>query len=168
MKKLFRFLAWILILVLRVINLWLFIIPSRFTILALVFYFFVYNWIVGDQEFYLFKRELGGAGSWQNGLFAIFILFPIFYSWICMFTAVKTGDKINATLDDAINFRNGQMRISTPQNAFKILQKSSSLDVLKANQENKIYADANIGFRALHGNDSPQKIYKGFIDDSNK
>lgn len=161
-----NFIIKIFLILLKVLNYWFFLIPGRFTILALVCYYFLIDYIVGDQAFYLFNRQLSESWEYLPGVFWIVFGFPTLWAFISMWadtmSGPRFGDSMNSALDSAIAYRNGQMSISSPKKAFDIYRDTTHLDVMKKNSQNKTFEQAVQGFNAKYGNSSPQKIFKEF------
>ena len=68
-------------------------------------------------------------------------------------------------LERAIQFRNGQMSVATPQRAAEILQKTAHLDLINANKNtNQVFRSAAHGFDAKYGASSPTKVYRDIMD----
>lgn len=156
-----------ILILIRLLNIWFFIIPGRLTVIAFVTYYLILSWIIGDQPIYLFNRSLKEKGEWSYLLFWIFFGWPLFWSFVCMFASSSTtaGTIENSTLKSVLKFRDGQMSVSTPKKAFRIFQKTALLDVIDDNVEKEQLKRAGQGFNALYGNVAPQEIYKGLMDD---
>lgn len=161
MKKVWK----ILLFILNLLNWWLLKIPSRFSVLALVGYnLFIYfafgRWSIDAVQ------ETLGFGTYKMALFHLFISFPMFWSFICCWSGAKMATsnfrKSNTSaLDNAIEYRDGQIGVQTPQEAFETMKKTAVLDQMKANEGNASFDKAIQGFNAELGNKPPQEVYKG-------
>ena len=151
---------------LKILNIWFFILPSRFPILYMVGLFFLMKWVTKDQPHYLFVRELGGVKTWGYFLFMLFFEFPFFWSFFCLWGDVKMLSRRsnNNSLDAAIQYRNGQVDISTPQKAFDIYSKTASIDMMKANEGNPTFERAIQGYNALYGNKTGPETYNALTE----
>lgn len=148
---------------LNVLNLWLFKIPSRFSVIALLgynllIYFTFGRWSIDAVE------QILGRDSYKMALFHIFISFPMFYSFICCWSASKMASsefrKSNTdAIDRAIEYRNRQVGVQTPQQAFETMKKTAVLDQIKSNIGIDVYDKALTGFNADFGNKTPQEIF---------
>jgi hypothetical protein len=151
--------------ILWLLNLWFFKLPSRLTVIAFCGYYLAIELIIGDQPTYLFNRDLEAIGFGLYYLFWIGLGFPFFWSFVSMFAGSENlPGMADNSLKEAIRFRDGQMSISTPQKAFEIQKKTAVLDVLNENSNSHIHRKAMEGFRALHGDEPPQKTYKSLIE----
>lgn len=151
---------------LKILNIWFFILSSRFPILNMAVLFFLMKWITKDQPHYLFVRELGGVKTWGYFLFMLFFEFPFFWSFFCLWGDVKmlSRNTNQPNLDSAIKFRDGQMNITTPQKAFEIYRETSSLDMMKAKEGNPTFERAIQGYKAVYGNKPPNEVYKDLTE----
>jgi len=154
------------LIILKVLNFLLFVMPSRFSLLVLFGYNFAIYLYFGAWSIETVQQTLG-YDSIAYKLFLLFVEFPIFWSFICCFADAKMASShragtISSALDSAIAYRNGQMSNKTPQKAFDILRKTSNLDVMKANENNPTFEQAIMGFNAKYGNSSPTKVFNEF------
>lgn len=155
----------IFLFIFSLLNWWLLKIPSRFSFIALVGNFLIIRWFQDGRPLYMLERDLRGVSEFVLFTFWIAFGWPMFWAFICCWSASKMASsgfiKSNSSaLDKVIDFRNGQMSNKTAQDSFEILKKTSSLDLMKANDGNPTFAKALNGFNALHSNSTPQKVYK--------
>ena len=148
---------------LKLLNFWFFVIPGRFSLLALVGYNLGMYLYFGKWNMDIVRDTLGYNTTSYN-LFLLFVGFPMFWSFICCFASAKMTSNsrrgsLNSALDSAIEYRNGQMSVKTPQKAFDILKQTSSLDMMKANEKTPTFEQAIMGFNAKYGNASPTRIF---------
>jgi hypothetical protein len=81
-----------------------------------------------------------------------------------MFGATNPDNAPNpSALDQAIQFRNGQMSVSSPTEAAEILQKTSHLDAMKIHGNTDVMKSAQQGFDAKYGAASPTKVYNDIM-----
>jgi hypothetical protein len=147
-----------------VLNWWFSKIPCRYSFFALAGYNLLIYFVFGRWSIEAVQETLG-RDSYRMTLFHIFISLPMFISFICCWSDAKmTSSKFrknsSSALDNAIEYRNGQVSNRTAQDAFKIMKETAILDQMKANSGNESFDKAVQGFNALHGNSTPQKVYK--------
>lgn len=103
----------------------------------------------------------------------IFFGWPAFFSFgAIMGGSGNSSGKGSDALSDLIDFRNGQMLISSPSEAAEILKKTAHLDVMQQNQRsNEVFSSrhtdaighASSGFQASYGLHSPSTLYKDLV-----
>jgi hypothetical protein len=145
MRKVFRFIGKSIQIVLRVLYLWYWIIPLNLGLLALVGYFGLIYLLFGTISMSEINEIVGKSGSaffWQFWLpFAI----PIFMSLGS--TLYRSDGVKKQSLNEAIRFRNGQMKVKSDKEASEILRKTNYLDMLQKN-DSEVFDKARRGFDA--------------------
>jgi hypothetical protein len=69
-------------LILKALNFWFFVIPSRLLIIAFVGYYFLMDYMIGDQPIYLYNRQLQAAGNFYYYMFWIGLGIPFFFIYM--------------------------------------------------------------------------------------
>ena len=156
----------IILISLKVINYWLLVIPAKFSFFAFVGYCLFVYFYFDTVHISEIREVLGGSESLGYNLFMIFIGLPFTISFFSMFSQGMSapGSAVNTALDSVIEYRNGQMNITTPNKAYEIYKKTAHLDVIKANANSELGRKVSEGFTAEMRNASPQEIYKKFVD----
>lgn len=159
MKKVWN----IFLFIFSLLNWWFFKIPSRYSVIALVGYNLLIYFTFGRWSIDAVQETLG-KDSYKMALFHIFISFPMFWSFICCWSNAKlTSSKFRKSntdaIDRAIEYRNGQIRVQTPQEAFETMKKTAVLDQISTNNGIDAYDKAMQGFNADFGNKTPQEIF---------
>lgn len=162
MWHVWRIFLWLL----KVLNFWFFVIPSRFTLLLIAVYMVVSYLILGDWGM-VGVRNTFDYGTAPYYLYLLFVGFPMFWAFICAWSDAKMtsagfSGQVNTALNNAIAYRNGQMSNKKAQEAFKIFKDTAHLDLMKANQGNSHFDKAMSGFRADFGNKTPQEAFDAF------
>lgn len=139
---------------------WYWMIPIRLGALAFAGYFLLMYLIYGSLspiEIRLFLKESGTTMFW--GFFVPFGV-PTLLSLGAMFgvTSPSAAPNLN-NINRAIQFRNGQMSVSTPQGAAEILEKTAHLDMIAANSDQPVFNSALQGFDAKYGASSPTTVF---------
>ncbi|MBN9294988.1 MAG: hypothetical protein J0G96_13505 [Flavobacteriia bacterium] len=160
MKLIWNFFLFIL----KILNWWFFKIPGRFSFFALVGYNLLIYFCFGRWSIEAVEESLG-SDSFKYFLFLLFIAFPMFWSFICCWSGAKmTSSQFSknntSVLDRAIDYRNGQIGVQTPKQAFETMKKTAVLDQMKANEGSKAFDKAMQGFNAQYGNKPPQAIFE--------
>jgi hypothetical protein len=151
---------------LKVINYWLLVIPTKFSFFAFAGYNILIYLYFGEIDMNVVRDTLGGRGSFMYFIFILFIGIPYLLSFFSMLSMHMStpGAAVNSALDRAIAYRNGQMSIKTPNEAYKIYKQTSHLDLMKSNSNSELGAKVARGFTAEMRNASPQDIYKKFVE----
>lgn len=145
----------------RVIYSWLWWIPTRLTLIAIAGYFGLMYVLFGSVHVYEIKEYFGGNKWGYLFGFNLPIGWPMLVSFISMMAQGKGSE---TSLQRAIRFRNGQMRIKPPKEASKILKQTSMLDLIE-NSDSDVMESAKRGFEAEYRNSSPTKVFKDFMGD---
>jgi hypothetical protein len=146
----------------RVIYLWYWWIPLNLGLLALVSYFALIYLLYGTIEMQELNTILGKNGN--NFFWKFWLPFgiPILLSLGSSLYGSK-GVK-NNKLDEAIRFRNGQMRVKSDKEASDILRKTNYLDLLQ-NDESVIFERARKGFDAKYGTKPTNEIFDDLMNE---
>lgn len=153
-------------LIFKALYMWYWMLPIRLGFLALVAYIGMMYFAYGSLQMSEIRDvlEANGIGTF----FGFFVPFgvPVFLSLGATFgIATSTNAPAPNALEQAIQFRNGQMNISTPQGAADILQKTAHLDLINANKDtNPVFKSAAHGFNAKYGASSPTKVYNDIMN----
>lgn len=150
-----------ILLLVHLFKIWIWVIPTRLTVLAIAVYFGLMYVLFGSVHVSEIKELLVG-NKW--GYFFGFILpfaLPMFIAFISAFAQGKGAE---TSLQQAIRFRNSQMRIKPPKDASRILQKTSILDLM-VNSNSDVMEKAKRGYEAEYGNSSPTKVFKDLMDE---
>lgn len=149
------------LLLLKILNWWFLKIPIRFSILALLGYCGLFFLLFGTMNLPKVENILESIHlpkkSWM------IIGGPMFISFVALFVGGK-GSKNVSSLDKVVQFRNGQMGISSDKKASEILQKTSELDAMQNNKDSEVYNKAKRGFEARFGTSSPATAFKELMD----
>ncbi len=159
------------LLIFKCLNWILFVIPSRYSLFVLFGYNFAIYLYFGKWSAEAVQRELG-HGSFAYFLFNLFVAFPMFWAFICCWSAAKMtsagfNNKVNTALNNAIAYRNGQIGNKTAKEAFDIYKDTAHLDLMKANQGNASFNKAIQGFNVEFGNKTPQEVFNAFTKKEN-
>lgn len=161
-----NFVVKMFLILLKVLNYWFFVIPSRFTVLLIAVQMVVSYLIFGDWGMVGVRNTFGYDTILYN-LYLVFVGGPMFWAFICAWSDAKMASngfsgQINSSLNNAIAYRNAQMGNKTAQEAFGIYKDTAHLDVMKANQGNHSFDKAVQGFNAQYGNKTPQETFNAF------
>ena len=152
--------------ILKALYMWYWMLPIRLGLLALVAYFGMIYFIFGSLQMTQIRDIL--EASDMNTFTGLFIPFgvPMLLALGSTFGVTYAGHAPSpSALDRAIQFRNGQMSVSTPQQAADILQKTAHLDLISANKDtNSVFRSAAHGFDAKYGASSPTKVYNDIMN----
>lgn len=143
------------------IYLWFWLVPTCLTVVAIAIYFGLIYWIF-DTVHVSEIMEYFGGNKW--GYFFGFILpfsLPMFIAFI---SAFAQGKRAETSLQQAIRFRNSQIRIKPPKEASNILKQTSMLDVIE-NSDSDVMEKVKRGFQAEYGNSSVTNVFKRMMDD---
>lgn len=147
--------------ILLALYMWYWIIPISFNVLAFAGYFLLMYLIYGSLQVSEINNFLEGHGiSTFVGFFVPFGI-PCFLALGAMFGLVSPSSL--SSIDQAIDYRNRQMGISTPKEAAEILQKTSTLDAMKVYGHMDVMKSANQGFNAKYGTSSPTTVFKDMV-----
>jgi len=149
---------------LTLLYLWYWMIPIRFSALAFFAYFGLMYMIYGSLDPTEIERLLKSYGiSMFWGFFVPFGV-PTFLSLGAMFGTTSPDNAPSpSALDQAIQFRNGQMSVSSPTEAAEILEKTSHLDAMRVYGHMDVMKSAQQGFDAKYGASSPTKVYNDIM-----
>ena len=98
----------------------------------------------------------------SHAWFYIPVGIPYLVSFFAIFAHTAAHTR---AIDEAIAHRNRIMSHKSDNEAFDIYKKTAALDVIKANQGSPTFDQAVRGFNAEFGNDSPQGVFQGFVED---
>ncbi|MES2589741.1 MAG: hypothetical protein V4622_12235 [Bacteroidota bacterium] len=156
--------------ILKALNFWIFQISSRVPLLSMMSNFLIIHWFKDGRPIHLLERDLRGISDFVYYAFMVCFALPMFWGFICCWTNAKlTSSKFiknnTSALDNAIEYRNGQIGVQTPQQAFETMKKTDVLDQIRANKGIDAYDKALTGFNAQYGNQTPQNTFKGLTND---
>lgn len=128
---------------------------------AVAGYFGLMYLIFGTVDVWQIKAQFEG-NYW--GYFIGFILPFTLPTFIAFFSAfAETRDSSRNSLQEALRYRNGQMRIKPDKEASKILRRTAYLDMLQSG-DSEVFEQARRGFNATYGNKPPTDIFKDLMD----
>jgi hypothetical protein len=150
-----------ILLLVHLLKIWIWVIPTCLTILAIAGHFGL-MYLVFDSVHVNEIKEYFGDNKW--GYLFGFILPLALPMFIAFISAFAQGKGVESSLQQAMRFRNGQMRVKPPVEASKILRKTAFLDALNS-EDSEVYEKARRGYDAQYGNSSPTKVYRDLMDD---
>lgn len=148
---------------LHLMRLWLWVIPTRLTILAIGLHLVLMYSIFGTVHVQEIKNIFNKNETAYFFGFTLPFSFPMFLSFLSAFAFDKMRSN-ETSLEQAIRFRNGQMRVKPPIEASKILRKTAYLDVLNSD-ESDVYESARRGYDASYSHKPPTEIFKDLMKD---
>jgi hypothetical protein len=151
--------------ILSLLYMWYWMIPIRLGALAFIVYFVLMYVIYGSLQPTEIKGFLESNGlNMFTGFFLPFGI-PTFLSLGAMFGMAGPANAPSPTaLEKAIQYRNGQMSVSSDKKAAEIFEKTAHLDVMQANINVPIMSSAVRGFDAKYGASSPTKVYNDIMN----
>lgn len=143
------------------VKLWIWVIPSRLTIIAIAGYFLLMLLLFGTVHVSEIKAMLSET-AYLFGFVMPFAL-PMFIAFISAFGLSKQASGRNS-LEQAIKYRDGQMGVKPDVEASKILRKTAYLDMLNSH-ESEVFLSARRGFDAQYSTKSPTEVFKDLMND---
>lgn len=146
----------------KVLLYWFYVIPFNLTIIAFVGYNVIMYFLYGSLNPTEIREVVEANGF--NMVTGFLIPFGIPYI-ISLFRMFGDGSRRahSTILEDTIAHRNRMMSHKSDKEAFRILQKTSHLDVMNANKDNPMFNKTVQGFSAKAGNKNPASVYKEFM-----
>lgn len=143
----------------RILYLWYWFIPIHFGMLAFVLYFGIIYLLYGTLNMSEIEHILGKSEKLFFFCFWLPFGVPLLLSLGSIFGSPVGA---NSSHNDALNFRNGQMSISSDKEASEILKETSYLDMLNSNNS-EVFEKAKRGFEAKYGAKPPTEVFNDMM-----
>lgn len=146
----------------KILNAWIFIIPSKLELVATIIYFGIMYLIFGTASMAELKYHVLEGNWFAQAAVWLLLGLPAFWGFASyMHDTSSVGGGVNNGLDQLIAHRNNMMNHAAPKDAYKIAKKTSHLDLINSGSS---YKNAVLGFNATVGKDGPSKAYKDIMN----